>query len=223
MIDTAEFIDYVGELTEKEQSGFSTGKNWTGYINQSQNELAEYLNSIQEINQHAVDLITPLIVVAPLSSNSVGLIAYPNGYNHFKALRYLDGVKIRKTQYLGTNQVGIVEDEGKIPQRKSDLTKGRINYTFLGTGIQVYPKQVLTFELVYIKYPTKAAISYNYTEVNGEPKRTVASQTNMDWNMNCFNLLVYMVMDKMGLAKRDLILNEYAQLGIAKESVKQNN
>lgn len=223
MINTVEFIEYLGELTEKEQSGFSTGKNWTGYINQAQYELAEYLNSIQEINQHAVDLCLPLLVSIPVNSNASGIIPYPDGYNHFKALRLTVGSSVFKTQYLGTNQVALIEEEGKIPHRKSNLSKNKVNYTFLNSGIQVYPKQSLSFELVYLKYPTKASIVYNYTEVNGEPKRTVSSSTNMDWGMNCFNLLIYMVMDKLGLAKRDLILNEFAQLGIAKESVKPNN
>jgi len=224
MINIVEFIDRLADLTKKNQSGFDAGKGITGKINQCQLELAEYLHSIYEVNQKAVDLLAPLIIkVSPISSNATGLITKPENYNHLLALRFKKGVnEIHKTQYIGTNQVSIIS---KIPQRKADLTKNRVLYTFTGEGITVYPAQALSFEMVYVKYPKEAKIGYTYTNVNNEPKRVVdpAKTENLEWGMNCFNLLLYMVMDKMGLSVRDHILSEYAQLGIAREQVKTIN
>jgi len=224
MINIVDFVDRLADLTKKNQSGFDAGKGITGTINQCQLELAEYLYSLYEINQKAVDLLTPLIVKnSAVTSNAEGVIVRPEGYNHLLALRYKKGTnEIHKTQYVGTNQVAIIS---KIPQRKADLAKNRVLYTFTKDGITVYPEKALAFEMVYVKYPKDAKIGYTYSNVNGEPKRVVdpAKTENLEWGMNCFNLLLYMVMDKMGISKRDAILSEYAQLGISREQVKPIN
>lgn len=224
MINIVDFVDRLADLTKKNQSGFDAGKDITGKINQCQLELAEYLYSLYEINQKAVDLLNPLIKSdATITSDANGKIIQPTDYNHLLALRYRkSATEIHKMQYVATNAVSITS---KIPQRKPDLAKNRVLYTFIGSGINVYPQQALPFEMVYVKYPKDAKISYTYTDVNGEPKRTVdpANTVNLEWGMNCFNLLLYMVMDKMGLSVRDNLLTEYAQLGIAKEQVKPIN
>lgn len=221
MISFVEFIERLTDLTKQNQSGFDTGTDITGKTNQCQLELAQYLYSIYEINQNAVDLMAPITVTAAVSSDTNGLITYPTGYNHLLSLRYLKSANIlKKVQRIGIAQLGIIE---KLPQRRPDLTKDRILYSYGKTGIQVYPETALNFKMIFAKYPAKANISYTYTNVNGEPKRTPTAVVDLEWNDNVYNLLLYMVMDKMGLAVRDQLLNEYAQLGIARESVKPIN
>jgi len=219
MIDTVVFIDTLENLAKKNQSGFSTGKDISSYINMAQRELAEYLFSIYELNQKVVDYITPLILTAgSVSSNSSGIIPFPTGYNHVLRLTYKKtSTQTYKTQYVGTNQVDIIQ---LIPQRRANLAKNRVLYTFDSAGINIMPAQELNFKIVYAKYPTDAGVTYTYTNVNGEPKRVASGQTDMIWGMNVFNLLLYMTMDKMGLSVRDTLLNEYARMGIAKEEVK---
>lgn len=224
MIDIVDFIDRLEDLSKKNQSGFNPGKDITGKINQCQLELAEYLYSLYEINQRAVDLLAPLIPSPSIvDSDTSGMITLPADYNHLLALRYKKGAhEVHKTQYVATNSVSITS---KIPQRRADLSKNRVLYTFAGGKINVYPQQELKFELVYVKYPKNAKIEYTYTNINGEPKRIVdtTKTVNLEWGMNCFNLLLYMVMDKMGLSVRDSLLSEYSQLGIAREQVKPIN
>lgn len=216
MIDIVEFIDRLTDLTKKNQNAFDTGKDITGKINMAQNKLAELLYSIFEVNQGVSDLASPVTVTFTGTSSASGILPYPENYNHLLSLRYLKTpTQPKKCQRIGVNQLGIID---KIPQRRADLTKDRVLYSIQSDGVQVYPEQALSFKGIYAKYPPDASISYTYTNINGEPKRTVASQTNLVWNKNVYNLLLYMVMDEMGIASRDLILNEYARLGIQQEA-----
>lgn len=221
MISFVEFIDRLTDLTKKNQSGFESGAGIVGKTNQCQLELAQYLYSIFEINNNAVDLAAPITSTFTGTSSANGILPYPEDYNHLLSLRYVKKSKVTvKCQRIALSQLGIIE---KIPQRKPSLEKDRILYTYQDNGIQVYPETALNFKGIHAKYPPDVAIEYSFTNVGGEPKRTVSSVTDLVWNKNVYNLLLYMVMDKMGLSVRDQLLSEYAQLGIARETVKPNN
>lgn len=222
MIDTKVFIDKLQNLTRKYQSSFETGSALTDYINLAQNELAEYLYSIYEINQRALDVLGPIIVTVPLVSDSTGKLTLPADYNHRLDLLYIKGSKEHNTHYIGTNQVGIIE---RIPQRRGDLNKNRVNYTFRNKAIQLFPKEALDMLLTYVKYPAQAKVAYTYSVTAGEDIRTydVANSVNMEWDENVSNLLLYMTLDKMGIPNKDELTKEYAQLGIAKEEIRPIN
>lgn len=223
MIETVQLIDDLTRLTKENQSGFDSGTDYTGFINIVQYELSQYLYSLFEVNQNAVDLAAPITVTQAVSSGSGGIIPYPEGYNHLLSIQYVKSANVLlKVQRVGINQLAIIN---RIPQRRANLTKDRILYSFDKDGIHVQPAQALNFKIVYFKYPPDAKIAYTYTEVNGEAKRTVDTANTVDlvWGMNCYSLILYMVMDKMGISHRDEILNEYARLGIAKEEVKPIN
>lgn len=222
MISSKEFIERLQDHTRKYQSAFETGPALTGKINLAQNELAEHLYSIYEINQRAVDLLSPLVVDASIVANSTGIITLPEAYNHKLSFGYVKNGVEHPANYLGASQVAITE---KLPQRRGDLSKNRVNYTFVNKKIQLFPKSAIAMKLVYVKYPVKAKIAYTYSSAGGEDIRVYdqANSVDMEWGENCFNLLLYMTLDKMGISSRDEILREYAQLGIAKEEVKPIN
>lgn len=222
MTSIKEFIARLNGLTRQYQSSFETGPAVTDKINQAQMELAEYLYSLYEINQRAVDLLSPLIVKEPLTSNSAGELTLPVDYNHRLDLVYVNEGKEYPSKYIGTNQVADLE---RLPQRKGDLAKNRVNHTFIGKQIQLYPKQALNTVLTYVRYPIGAKVAYTYQNINGEDVRTFdeANSVDLEWGENVMNLLLYMTLDKMGIATRNEILGQYAQLGIAKEEIKPIN
>lgn len=222
MISIKAFIDRLQDASRKYQSSFDTGDALAGKINQAQGELTSYLYSIYEVNQHALDLLSPMIKTVPVISTDAGVIRRPNDFRHHLDLLYLKGNKEYQTHYIATNQVGIIE---RIPQRRGDESKNRINYTFRNRDIQLFPKKKLKMLHSYVKAPADVKIVYDIQEVRGEDVRVLNEDksTVLEWDMTCFNLLHYMTLDLLGISSRDQVLIELSHLGIEREAVDLSN
>jgi hypothetical protein len=192
----------------------------TRAINNSCLELAQYLYSIAEVNQKAIDLVLPITEMKDVQSNSSGIITFPSAYDHLFNLEFLTDNKAVKCQRVALNQLGIIQ---KIPQRRPNLQKERILYFFTKDGIHTLPVGEHNFRAYFQKEPAQASIVYTNQIIGNEPRQTLSSKVDIPFNMNAFNILLYMVMEKLGFSGRDLLATEYARLGIQKEAVKTNN
>lgn len=207
--------DRVNDYLKKYQSGFDTVDDYNGKFYQVQYELANYLIHIYARNERAQQYLQPLIVSADVTGSASGVMATPADFMQFLSAEYA-GKPVHK---VSVNQLVAYEE---LPQRRGDLTKKRVNITGINNGWLAKPASAYTITVNYVKHPPVSTIAFTLTETADEDILTYDEANTEDfvWSEDCINLLVYMMLEKVGIAVREEILREYAQLGLNQEAGK---
>lgn len=207
--------DRVNDYVKKYQSGFDAVEDYNGKFYQVQYELANYLISIHAINEKAQELLQPLIVSAPVTASSTGFINKPAEFMYYLSGSY-EGKPIHK---LSANQLDTYE---LLPQRRGDLDKKRVNITGIDGGWEARPATAFSAKIRYVKQPPVSTIAFTIQSTEDEDILAYDDDATVDfvWSDECINLIVYMMLEKYGVSMREKLLQEYSQLGLAKEAVK---
>lgn len=205
----------VNDYLKKYQSGFDTVADYNGKFYQVQYELANYLIAIHARNERAQQYLQPLIVSANVTSSASGVMPLPAEFMYYLSGEYL-GKPIHK---VSVNQLITYET---LPQRRGDLSKSRVNITGINNGWLAKPASVFTVLINYVKHPPASSIAFTLSATGEEDILTYDEPNTVDfvWSEDCINLLVYMMLDKVGMSVREELLREYAQLGLAQEAAK---
>lgn len=207
--------DFCNDISRKHQSGLLSVAEFNRFFAIAQTELVNYLISIHPVNEMADEYLQPVITTAPVTASSTGIITKPTGFLYYLSGSY-NGKPIHK---LTSNQIDTYE---QIPQRRGDLAKNRVNIAGIDNGWEARPASAFTAKIRYVKNVPEAKLVFTKETVSGEDRLVYNDASSIDcvWNESCINLLGYMMLEKRGVSIREQLLQEYSQLGIAKESIK---
>lgn len=207
--------DRTNDYLKKYQSGFDTIEDFNGKLYQVQYELANFLISIYARNERAQQYLEPILVSADVTGSGSGVMATPPDFMLFMSAEYA-GKPVHK---VSVNQLVAYE---QIPQRRGDLVKKRVNITGINNGWLAKPASAYTITVNYVKHPPIATIAFTETETEDEDILAYDDDNTIDfvWSEDCINLLLYMMLDKIGLSVREDVIREYAQLGLNQEAAK---
>ncbi len=207
--------DFVNDISRKYQSGLLSTTEFNRFFAIAQTEFVNYLISIHAINEKADEYLQPVITIAPVTASSTGIISKPAEFLYYLSGSY-NGKPIHK---LTSNQIDTYE---QLPQRRGDLAKNRINIAGLNNGWEARPATAFTAKIRYVKNVPEAKVVFTLESTPTEDKLVYDANATVDfvWNESCINILGYIMLEKRGVSVRELLLQEYSQLGIAKEMVK---
>ena len=207
--------DRVQDYLKKYQSGFDTVNEYNGKFSEVQYEFANYLISVYGRNERARQYLQPLLLSADVTGSGSGIMQTPTLFMHFLSADYMS----RPVHMLSVNQLMAFE---QIPQRRGDLAKKRVNLTGINNGWLAKPASAYAITVQYVKHPPVSTIAFTITATADEDILTYDDAATVDfvWSEDCINLLLYMMLSKVGMATREEVISQYAQLGLNQEAVK---
>lgn len=207
--------DRTNDYLKKYQSGFDTVVDFNGKFYQVQYEFANYLISILGTNERAAEYLSHLILTDNATASAGGVIPKPTDFMHYLSASYLG----KPVHNISPNQIDTYE---LIPQRRGSLAKKRVNITGISTGWEARPATAFDIKVRYVKQPPAASIVFTEQETSNEYVLVYNDASTVDfiWTEDCMNILLFMMLEKIGIAVREQLLNEYAQLGLAREAIK---
>lgn len=108
----------------------------------------------------------------------------------------------------------------RIPQRAPNVTKKTVYYRFNTPNlVKFYPEEAVPFKAFYLVYPTEAYIAFTYTETADEDIMTYdpANSVDLAWPEAADNLIIYKMLEKIGVSIREQLLQEYAKYGFVQD------
>jgi hypothetical protein len=223
-MDTARVYNRVNELAQKDQAGYTSAQVFNDRLDAVQLELVEKIYAYLGFTGRAQDILSPFIVTPILNSNSQGIITAPSDYLHSLDLDYQNGVDMNNNPIwipvrpIDSNQVGLINQS---PNRQFNLQKKRIQYYTENDNFQITSYSACTIRFRYIKRPASASIALisNSTpygvSLTIDPSNTIPLQ----WNDTAFNLIVLLMLEKLGIEIREQFLMEIASLKLKQEDV----
>jgi hypothetical protein len=211
----------VMDLAKTGTSGMDTAAEWNGKANSAQKILQEALTDVAEINQKASDALSWLKIQSdPITSDATGKITLPGDYLHLDSVALVVGSNRYPTHKIRTNEI---ENTRISPIRKSDLTNNEINVYQKTGALYVMPEQEgIAVSLLYYKKVPDAAITLTQVSSDDSDLVTPSIGTDFGWPVSVFNLLVYLILEQLGIELKEQLLLEYSQFGVSRDMIKTN-
>lgn len=109
----------------------------------------------------------------------------------------------------------------RMPQRAPNFASKKVYYRFNDPDqLQLYPKQAINYFTYYLIYPLNAHIAFTYTSTDDEDIMTFDPTNSVDlaWPDSAENLIIYKMLEKMGVSVREQLLQSYAAFGFSQSS-----
>lgn len=212
MISVVELYNSTVQLMKIGTSGYITQDEWNNILSSVQKELPEYLFPFYENNTQVQDALSPFIKSATATVTTAGL-SKPADYLH-----YITATISGKPVYPSKQNSRAITEQISI--RKSSATTGLYYYYMEDDKIKFLPAQTLAVSYTYLRKPVAASVVLTATEDEYNDYITATVGVNLEWPINMFNMIMYMMLEKIGIESKEQLIIEYSNLGIQKESIK---
>lgn len=217
-IDKAKVYNRVNSLAKTGTSGYDDQDEYNGKTYAAELRLVEMLADVYESNTKASDALNWLIKDADITSGANGLLTLPNDYLHLSTIQLKVGANLYPTDKIRTNELGMVRTS---PIRGMNLTKNKIGYYFKQGNIYTLPEQAgIVARTTYISKPVYSTIVLTEASDADSDFLTVSGGVDFGWPDSLFNIIVYLILEQLGVELKDQWLLEFANYGITIETVK---
>jgi hypothetical protein len=226
MIDIIRVWNRENDLAKKDQSGYNTADEFNNRVDSVQLELIEKILPYIKVTDRAADILGPFIKTTELVTTPQGVLTPPADYLNYLALSYKYTNTDNSITYIPLNELGPDEAEANARNsiRKADPTKGRVQYYRENGAITITTNSLSTVRVRYLIRPPVSTIVFTVQSNANGTFQTYDSVNSVSliWPDSAFNLIVYLMLEKLGVEIREQFLIEFAQvLGIQPEMVKK--
>lgn len=209
----------VMDLAKTGTSGMDTQDEFNSKANSAQKVIATALMRVAEINQEASDALSWLKVPSgALTTDATGKITMPANYLGFDTAEYIANGGRWPVTKIRTNEIA---NTRRSPIRKPDLTTNDICIYFKSGGMYTMPEQAgLVIDFLYYKKVPDASIVLTPASDDEGDLVVPSVGTDFGWPMSVFNLLVYAILEQLGIELKEQLLLEYAQFGVTRDMIK---
>ena len=191
-------------------SGYFNKSEWENVVESVQLDLVEILTPHYENNIIVQDALGPFVKSVPTPYTVNGLTK-PADYLHLMSLNAAG----KPVYPIKVNEIGLI-NESHI--RSPDATKGRYYYYMMDDKINLLPNTAVALTGAYIRKPLTAVIVLTPTSTSERDYLVPTVGVNLEWPLTMFNIILYMVLDKLGVQMKEQIVREFANMGIQRET-----
>lgn len=213
MISIVRLWESLGEKTKTSTAGYQTQASFNNNIAEVVMSLMNTLSPYYSVNQTVKDLLAPFVVSDVITTDTSGFLEKPDNY-----YRYLDSIIDGNPVYpIALNEVGIVK---KSAVRTPSVAKG-IYFSYQEDNLVKYlPEEELEVNFKYLRNPEIPEITLTPTSDEDGDYLVPTSVTDLDWNDNAFEFILYMMLNKYGFEMKEDLILAYANAGIQLETSK---
>lgn len=218
MIDKAKVWHRVKDLARTVTTGYDDQEEYNSKTYAAELTLLEMLTDVYEQNTKASDALDWLITDAPLTTDSNGKLTLPADYVHTATIQFVNGASKYPTTKVRTNEVAMYRTS---PVRGFSVSRNDIGYYFKAGAAYTLPEQTgISVVLTYIKKPTFSSVILTEVETDTEDYLDLTGGVDFGWPEQLFNIIVYLILEQLGVELKEQWLLEFAAYGIQREAIK---
>jgi len=224
MAFSTEYIyERVSDLIQKQQAGYMASSSFNRDIEAANLVLFEYYFVQYELTKKIANAMTPFLVEE--SINNIGTTNFSSIFNYPTELFHETELKFEKTVNKDCgNEVSIVpidylQDNEEAytlssPIRKPNLDKNIIRWNRKNNQIHVYPKEVKSIYIKYLKKPRTPF--YGTTIITTSPDRDFeefdpATSVDFEWDLQEAENIVDLILLYQGMQLRETAIIQFAK------------
>lgn len=220
MVDNYFVYNRIRDLSKTGTSGYQSLDQYNRDAEQITNMLAEVLCQNYEGNGLVSDALAGLIKTSTgVVVSAGGVLTLPDDYLHLDSMG-----TIINTKYVGFHKINRNEVDSIMSSsiRKFDATKLHLGYYKDSGTIKVLPAATYSLTFRYIRKPVKPVLALTTVTTADDDYQTLnsGSTVNFEFGSSVTDLIVYLMLEKLGIQMKDQIISEYANLGINRAMIK---
>lgn len=192
----------------------------SGYLRESeindalsfvQTSLMGTLAPLFAVNRSVKDLLAPFIVSDSLPAP---VINKPEDYFQLISMN-IDDVPVRSLPLNSKTSIN------SVPSRRPSDQNGILYYVEESDSFFILPSTVASsVEFLYIRHPLGVSITLTPSSTDDSDYLIPSASDSLEWPERAYNIIFYMMLDKLGVAQKESLLMEYSNLGIQQEAAK---
>lgn len=210
MISVVRLWETLMQSARTATSGYQTAGEFNRDLASVQTGLLGLLAPMYALNIQVQELLSPFVKSVTISATRPTECAYFLGAT-------INGIPSYEITPL---QAPIYTSS---PIRNPSATNPTAYHYFINGGISYIHNGTLGGTMQYIRYPLASTIVLTPVSEANKVYVVPTAGTDLEWNENAFNLILGMMMQKLGLELKENILLEYANLNINLETQKATN
>lgn len=221
MIDNYYIYNRIRDLSKTGTSGYQSLDQYNRDSIQVCNHVSEMLATNYEKNGAIVDALALLIksATSDVVSDGSGIVALPNDFLHLDSMGLVLNAKYCGFQKINRNEVDMIMSSSV---RKFDPAKNHVGYYREDGEIKALPPQVFTITAFrYIRKPVNPVLALTNVSTGNDDYQTLDPDNTTDWEFgsSVADLIVYLMLEKLGVQMKEELLLEYSKLGIDRATI----
>lgn len=213
MVDIVEVQQAAYRITKVGTSGYDSTPEFIAKANEvnidAMNLLVPHYGKVEAVD----DIINTFVKQLPCEFTN-GLMGIPDDFYGYISIFKTSGNEPNVTKSpvrkLKTNQIGTI---GQNTIRKPTVANPKIYFNEGNINLEPINADA-GLSLLYFRLPADISITTTNVEGEDDDYETVTDQTNYEWPARMKNLLIYLLVERLGGEMKQPILFEIAQLGI---------
>lgn len=206
MIDIVSFWETVQQSAKTGTSGYQSKDEFNRDLHIVQLSAFGTLSPFYSKNQQVQDLLSYFVKTVPIG-------ARPGDYGHFVSAT----VNGKASHPINVNQKDIILSSSiRKPTKENKLCY----HYFEENNVHFLLDGTVGGTMTYLSVPKQAEIDLQEFSDEDSDYVTPISVSDLEWPQTAYNLLLYLMLERTGLERKEQILMEYSQLGIQRESIK---
>lgn len=213
MIDITRLYRDVVNTAKIGTSGTIKEEEFNDAVDAAQSSLIHFLAPLYAEKRAVKDLLAPFITTESFSSSPIDK---PEDYVRLLSI---------STEEFPVREIDLTELKTiqSLPSRRPSDVLGRYYYYEHTNGgddkFHVIP-DTAEGTLSYIRQPDKAAIKLTPVSTEDSDYLEIESDGDLEWPDGAYNMIYYMVLDRLGVSQKEALMMEYSRYGLQQEAAK---
>ena len=212
MISVVTLWETLMQSAKTGTSGYQDEDEFNRDLSAVQTQLMSVLAPLYARSNAVKDLLDPFVVPLTGATNASGVLAKPADYFQIAAVS-ISGFPVKE---VSVNERFMLQ---YVPSRRPSTADNRYFYFMQSEDINVLPAEVHTVSGSYIRHPDPASIALTEVSTDDSDYVTPTAVDDLEWPQRAFNLILYLMMQRLGLEMKEQLMMEMGNLGIQMESV----
>lgn len=210
----AQIVDLMRFIVRKQLGVYVSIEEATATLDSVQIDYFEKLFSDFAETQKIHDGLMPFLVSQSFASNSSGIVEYQDDYMHFASnASTVFGSTLYKIKFVNPDEwADATRSQLRAPTLTSAIAKsiGKDNTASGNGGFQICPFTIINGTYDYLRRPV--APVYDYTQVGRVITYLPLSSTQMQWNDNYINPIMFLALSYWGINMNENSIVEYSEM-----------
>lgn len=165
----------------------------------------------------SMDVLKYIYIQSNTNTDDKGVLIKPEDYVKLIAIITASGLPAYEIKH---GEIAMIKNS-KI--RFPSIAKGRVYFYPSGGEFMFLPESEMPIDYSYVRMPVEPKMAVIITDSADAdylvPDTTSGSFQDLEWPERLTNLMMYLILEKLGVEMKEPLLAEYANLGIQKEQI----
>lgn len=210
MISVVRLWNTLMQSAKTGTAGYQTADEFNRDLASVQTSLMSLLASSYAKSLGVKELLSPFVKPYTANTSSAGVLTRPADYFQIADA----SVAGYPASQIEVNERAMLRF---VPSRRPSVANNIYAYYLEDDNIQFMPEETLAVDMIYIRVPDEAELALTPVSEANRDYVVPTAVSELEWGERAFNIILCMMLQKLGLELKEQLQLEYSSIGLQSE------